>query len=107
MQSMIFLTQMTKIMKGVEMSDIDWRGIALAINQLSQIAEPSRMDLMKQEEVIRANREKKDRAFETAKFQFETMFEQNKDLEKELVIKKWKFKRLMQMQTIYLKNHQL
>jgi hypothetical protein len=71
-------------MKGVEMSDIDWRGIALAINQLSQIAEPSRMDLMKQEEVIRANREKKDRAFETAKFQFETMFEQNKDLEKRI-----------------------
>jgi len=66
------------------MSDIDWRGIALAINQLAQIAEPSKMDLLEREEQIRASREKKDRAFDTAKFKFETMYQEHRDLEEQI-----------------------
>ena len=69
------------------MSDIDWRGIALAINQLAQIAEPSKMDLLEREEQIRASREKKDRAFDTAKFKFETMYQEHRDLEEQIANK--------------------
>tara|TARA_Y100000593_G_C4323760_1_gene345510 strand:+ start:20958 stop:22541 length:1584 start_codon:yes stop_codon:yes gene_type:complete len=61
----------------------DWRGIAMALQQLKQIAEPSRLELMEQEYLFRSMEKKKDREFENAEILFKQLnndYSQNQKL---------------------------
>ena len=59
---------------------VDWRGLSMAVAQLKEMTEPSKMELMEREYELRAIESQKERAFEESKYLFEsnkTDYEEN------------------------------
>ena len=59
---------------------VDWRGLSMAMAQLKELTEPSKMELMEREYELRAIEGQKERAFEESKYVYEsnkTDYEEN------------------------------